>query len=338
MNNDAPERILELLKKTKKPVVCMDSRFDFDALCAPVALQKVLKKHFDIDLRITRTGAFSGRTREIVNDIFDISGIEENVDPNNLDFSKHDLLIVLDAGQLGHIAESQTFTPNVKIPILNIDHHDSNSHYGDLNYVKVFGSACTVLYELLKEMNIKIDKDIAKILLLGNITDNGFFQYNTTTTEDLRAAADYMDMGVSLYELIWKLNFNEDYEDMKLKGLVFTNMEVDTARKLAYVILTQKHLEERNINLNETVYPPADIIKRLRNANFVFVVTELKDENNMYNVSLRSHYEHIDVSQLAKLMGGGGHKMAAGFNMKASSPKDVVEKVVELAEKLKLTN
>ncbi|OGC76750.1 hypothetical protein A2619_02420 [candidate division WWE3 bacterium RIFOXYD1_FULL_39_9] len=336
MHNNSPKEIYEILKNSKRPICCMDSRFDFDALCSPLALREALKKEFDTDLTITNIDSLSRRTREVTQGIFDISPVHENTPPETIDFSEHDLLIVIDSGQLSHISTDDNFQLKSDIKILNIDHHESNPYYGHYNYVKIYGAACTVLYELLKEMGIKVDFEMAKYLLLGIITDNGFFQYNSTGAIDLRTSAELMDMGVNMYDYVWRLTFNEDFEDMKLMGLVYSNLKIDHKNRTAYSTLLLKDINDRGIKLKETVYATADLIKKLKDVNYVFTVEEVSEGEDLFNISLRSHYKQIDVSKIAVALGGGGHKMASGVNIPAKTAEEAIAKIIETAENLGL--
>jgi len=108
-----------------------------------------------------------------------IPTINENVDPSTYDFSKHDVLIFLDTGNLNHISPIGDFVKPSGITLVDIDHHAGNTGYGDFNCVKAYGSACTVLFELIKAWQFTIDIETLNAILIGIMLDTGFYQYCT---------------------------------------------------------------------------------------------------------------------------------------------------------------
>jgi phosphoesterase RecJ-like protein len=332
-DNTAPKGVWEVIKRAEKPICIMDSRLDLDALCAPMAIKYTLKKETSKNLEIFFHGSLGKKVTRITDDYFDVSEVKTETDPNEIDLSKYDLLCVMDSGKISHLTLNQDFVRPLNIPILNIDHHTSNTYFGNYNYVKVLGSTCTVIYYLLKEAGVEIDKKLGEILLIGALTDNGFFQYNTTTSEDFRMAAALKDLGVDLYQIIWKMTFNVSYDEMKLRALVYNNLVIEESERCAYSTISQTDLLEYNLDLEETTTPPADLIKKLNTADYAFVVKEL-EETNIYNVSIRSHYEWFDSSAVAKTLGGGGHKMAAGSNIQAGSLSEAIGIVLKTVREL----
>lgn len=141
-------------------------------------------------------------------------------------------------------------------------------------------------------------------------------------------ASDLIKLGAKSYELTWKLTFNEKLQDMKLKGLVYSNLVVDTAAKVGYSTLSLAELDARGIKLEQTTYGPSDMLKRLEGVDFIFVIRESETEQENFNVSFRSHTANYDVLSIAKHFGGGGHVMAAGAAIKAKSVKEAVDIVL----------
>jgi nanoRNase/pAp phosphatase (c-di-AMP/oligoRNAs hydrolase) len=167
MINNTPQEIYDFLRTIKNPVQFIDSRVDADALCSAFALYHVLKKHFDIELTLCYEKTISDRYTQQFEGFLEVPPFQENIDPKTYDFSKHDCLICTDSGSIHHLSNMSDFEKPQGIKILNIDHHEGNQGYGDLNYVKILGAACSVVYELLKKWDIKPEVQVANALLIG---------------------------------------------------------------------------------------------------------------------------------------------------------------------------
>jgi bifunctional oligoribonuclease and PAP phosphatase NrnA len=330
-----PKDILHALLTSKNPVCFIDSRIDFDAICSALALRYVLKNNYNKNLLLNFEGHINEDWTDKCSEFFTIEGINEGLDINKYDFSQHDLLICLDTGNLEHIALSYEFTPPLWIDIVNIDHHEQNPVYGTYNYVKKYGSACTVLTELFDKWNIKIDKTLANILTLGIITDTGFLQYNGTTYHDLHFIAELVKAGANYYPLIHTLTFNDNEKDMLLRKIAYDNMHISKKHRAIYTIITNADLEKNGITMDDSYVSPADLLKQLKGVDFSFAVHELP-EPNVYKVSIRAHDESFDALKLAKTAGqGGGHHMAAGVHVKAENIEEAISKILTTSEQIR---
>lgn len=325
---DTTKQVLEIITHSQAPVICMDSRADFDALCSCIILHRYITNILGKKVDVSFDGVLPESIRTIASGYADISFLQEKVCPVDIDFTKYDLHIFLDSGNIEHICKDNNYIPNPNITKLNIDHHKGNPLYGDCNYVKHYASCCTVLYYLFKEADIKIDASLASIYYLGVLLDSGFFQFDTVTSEDFQMVSDLINLGAKTYELTWKLTFNEKLQDMKLKGLVYSNLVVDTVTNVGYSTLSLAELDARGIKLDQTTYGPSDMLKRLEGVDFIFVIRESETDQENFNVSFRSHTANVDVLSIAKHFGGGGHTMAAGTSIKAKSIKEAVNIVL----------
>lgn len=303
-SNNSPQEIWDAIKKANNPLICMDSRFDFDALCSSKALQYVIKEFLNKEVEIIYAKSIDSSVSKLI----DFSNIKTNTDIKDYDLASYDLLIFADSGGANHISyDSLYILPEDKLKI-NIDHHSSNELFGDLNYVFSLASTCSVLYQLFEELKLNIDKDLARMLLLGLLTDSGFFQYKTVTPQDLRTSASLIEKGADLNELVWSVTFNQTLDDIKFTSLVYANLKVDFSKKYAFSTLTLKELE--GINMENVTVTHSDLIRKLKGVDFVFVVRE-KGESN-YSFSFRSSALGFDVATLAAKFKGGGHEGSAG--------------------------
>lgn len=332
MKNNSPEQILSALKQSKRTVCFLDSRLDFDTVCAAITLKKLLKKELNKNLDIFYEDDIPDSFSGIIRDYFDTTMINVSVNPKTFDFSRYDTLVFLDTGNEKHIVSTEDFAAPKHICKINIDHHNKNSFFGTINYVKCLGATCTVLFSLTKKWKFKINRKLANILLLGITTDNGFFQYNTTTSTDFRTAAELVDLGADYYNIVWKLSFNTTIDDIRLRKVLYANFKADFKNKFAYSTISFEDIKRNKIVIRNTTTRHSDYLKKLNGVNFVFVIEELPPEaaispkakkQKSFRISFRSHHNKYDVSKLAKMFGGGGHKMAAGAVIKAKSVEEV---------------
>jgi phosphoesterase RecJ-like protein len=328
--NNTFSEIWEAMLGGKSPICCIDSRPDFDAFCSALGLKEVLAKH-GIDLKLT----WHNDVPKYVKEILDTRDIQENIDPKDVDFSKYDLLIMLDCGTSTHLSPDSDFEIPQNIKVINIDHHASNEYYGNLNYVDPeAASACLLLHRMIKNLDIPVDASTAKALMLGILQDSGQFHYKATKPEDLRAVADLMEKGADLFGTLWEMSFNISLDTMKLRGLTYTNLKVNKEKAYAYTTITKEEILRENIDINEAL-KPSDSIKQLKDIRFIFAIREDMDTPGQYNVSFRSHDPSYDVSILAKKLEGGGHKPAAGGVIRdATNMEEALDKVLEAIEEV----
>lgn len=332
--NNTSQDIWEVIKKSKSPVCFIDSRFDFDAFGSAIALKLVIERELSKKLTLTWTQ----KIPEQVEKFLGKNAINEDVNPTNFDFSNVDLIICIDSGDLNHLSPTRDFTRPNGIPLINIDHHNSNSMYGDHNYVfKDYSSACLVLYKLITELNIDIGVEIANILLTGIVTDSGFFQFSAVKPYDLRAVAELMEKGADLFKICWGLNFHQSYDNMMQRKIIYNNLVVNFPEKYAYSSITLKEMRDNGIKSSKTLEAASDLIKRLDGVDYVFVIKESEENPECLKVSLRSHNPNFDVEAIAKAFGGGGHKPAAAATL-PENIKTIEEAVHIVTEMVRRSN
>lgn len=330
------KEIIEVLEKCQKPIICMDSRVDFDAICSCIIFYDYLHNILRKEVFVTLDGEIPDYIRKETSKFGSFDFVTENICPiKDIDYSNYDLQIFLDSGNIEHICKDNSFTPLSNITKLNIDHHAGNNNYGDYNFVKQYTSACTVLYYFFKEASIEINKSLASIYYLGMILDSGFFQYNTVKKEDFLMCSELFDMGAQCYQISWDLTFNQTLDSMKLKGLVFDNLKILPDKKVAYSVIRNQEVLNRGIDDKKVNIVPSDEIKTLEGVDYVFVIREREDssEKGNFNISFRSHEANYDVLSVAKLFGGNGHKMAAGAIIQADSMEEAIKKVLDTINK-----
>lgn len=224
-----------------------------------------------------------------------------------------DLVIILDTSDLKRSGLQEYVTRTTPEPtIINIDHHATNNLYGHYNLVDAAASStCEIVHGLLKSQNAH-NKNIATCLLTGLLTDTGGFTNLATTASSLATAAQLLAYGVNLYQLTSKTINNQRLDALKLWGRALERLQPTTSG-LAVTLITQQDLRECAVG-EEAAEGISNFLNSLdaqTDAPAVLVLTELADGS--IKGSLRTTHPLIDVSKLAILLGGGGHKKAAGF-------------------------
>ncbi|MBU1017907.1 DHH family phosphoesterase [Patescibacteria group bacterium] len=261
--------------------------------------------------------------------------------------NKYDLIFTLDTGNFEHLGP--IYDANVEMfyetPVINIDHHSSNTDFGQVNLVNVTAASTTeVLYEFLihwgNKLNQKlITEDIATLLLAGIITDTGSFQHANTSPRAMETASKLLDLGARQQEIIKNIYKTKKLSTLKLWGIVLSKIQVDPVHRMVWSAISQEDLQEADAVSEETEGIIDDLLTNAPGAEIIFLI---KHNPDCVSVSMRSTGNQIDVGKLSAEMGGGGHARAAGFKVRDGRPFDqiaseVVAKIREFqAERLNL--
>ncbi|MCB9802914.1 bifunctional oligoribonuclease/PAP phosphatase NrnA [Candidatus Nomurabacteria bacterium] len=247
-----------------------------------------------------------------VPELFQFLPHHEQVTNNHLVFSKHyDLVIVVDSGSLNYAGVELLITALKDYKLINIDHHASNPLYGDVNLVIPTASSCAeVIYRLLKDWQIKINSEVATLLACGMITDTGGFINPATSYQVLQAAADLIAQGANLSQISKITLGNKNVNNLKLWGRAFSRLQYVKKYNLVYTFITQKDFLECETDEN-SAEGISNFLHVLQDAKIILVLKESID--GQIKGSLRTTEDDIDLSKLAGIFGGGGHKKASGF-------------------------
>ena len=232
----------------------------------------------------------------------------------------YDLFICLDCGDAQRLGFSGPLFENAKETVC-IDHHISNEAFADHNYIVPDASSTSELvYTLLDDE--KISKAAAEALYMGIAHDTGVFQYSCTSPETMETAANLMRKGINGSEIIDKTYYEKTYIQNQILGRALLESMLIMDKKCIVSVIRQKSMEFFQAE-------PSDlegIVSQLRQTKGVEVAIFLHEISpQKFKVSLRSKGK-VDVSEIAKYYGGGGHVRAAGVTMEGSS-HDVINNI-----------
>jgi phosphoesterase RecJ-like protein len=229
---------------------------------------------------------------------------------------KIDLTISFDCGSFDRLGlESK---PSF---LINIDHHISNTNYGDINLIEPnAASTSQVVYNMLKANNVEIDKDAAICMYTALVTDTGSFQYESVNEKVFEMAAELVKCGVSP-DYVAKMLFQRDrLSRLRLLAKAYETIELCCEGKAAFVEVTKEMMEITGAIKEDT----DTIVNSVRAIATVEVACLLREEDEGIKISLRSK-NYADVSKIATKYGGGGHIRAAGATIKEFDLKKVKE-------------
>lgn len=243
--------------------------------------------------------------------------------------SEHDLILILDSGDETRTGIVYNRDKN-KTPLVNIDHHASNTMFGDFNYVDTGASStCEMIVALILSGGLPLDKDVSVSLLLGLITDSRSFQNEGIRYTAHLAAAHLLETGVDNSPILNMLNSGKSVEDLRVQGFGLSNFKLECDNALATLVIKQEDLKRLNAQTGNIFACGIFNILVSMKSTFASVVI-FEREDGMSACEFRSR-GGINVKDVAVSMGGGGHLPASG----CSKNLPIDEVAAEAIEKMK---
>jgi phosphoesterase RecJ-like protein len=171
-------------------------------------------------------------------------------------------------------------------------------------------STAEVIYYFLESNKIRINKNIANCLLTGILTDTKNFLYPSTSDQTIKIASEMLLYGARFPVIVEGSFRNKSMAAMKLWGKALNNLRVNTKFNFAYSVLTYDDISNCPV-ADEELEGISGFLSNLHNVNALIFLRE--EKIGIIRGSLRTSKPDIDVSKLAQILGGGGHKKASGF-------------------------
>ncbi len=233
-----------------------------------------------------------------------------------------DLVVSLDAAGRDRINDRVWDSLPADSPILNIDHHVSNSRFGTWNYVDDRAPATgEILFDLCDAFAWRLTRDVAENLYAAISTDTGSFRYPNTTAKTYRAAAAMIDAGVDVGTINQQLY--ESYPLRRVECLrdLLPGLKMSFGGRCASVTLGLEQKNRLGLRPGDTE-GVIDILRAIDTVQVAVFFEEL--EGGKIRVSARSKKEWANVGRVCAAFGGGGHHLAAGTRM--SGPLEEAER------------
>lgn len=325
MTYSESKKILDEIKKADRILVNSHMLPDLDTISSALSMCLALKK--------------LGKNSKIICpdkilpelDFLECFNEFTTIDYSNFDFYKYDLFLIIDSASEEVVTGSKDL-PLPDIKKIVIDHHLTNTRFGDLNLIDDSRSAATeLLYLLFLDWGIDIDKNLATSLLTGILGDTGAFEYHNTTPRTLQIAAELMQCGADKDEILLKIFRSKPMNLMKFWGKVLDNLEVDESGKFTWCAIPYKDYE--SLGKPQTARESASSLFSRMIEGTKFGIVILEEEPGRLRASFRSRSSEFDVSAIALALGGGGHAGAAGATVNGDFRKSV-KKILDVAKSL----
>ncbi|MEI2725451.1 MAG: bifunctional oligoribonuclease/PAP phosphatase NrnA [Verrucomicrobiota bacterium] len=242
---------------------------------------------------------------------------------------KFDLVIATDCASFERLGTVGKYVTQRK-QLLNIDHHESNTRYGDLNWVSPREpSTGELIFRLLKTARWPITKPIADCLFTAVSTDTGSFQYPNTRPGTFHVGAELVTRGANLAKICDEVYQSYPLPRARLLKHVYNKFRLTHDDRIAYFWLKQADFSRTGADSADS----EGLIDHIRAIEPVVVACVFEElEPEVTRISLRSKSNQVNVSDICGQFGGGGHPAAAGARI-VGSPLSTQRRVVAAIKK-----
>lgn len=313
-----PASIAKALQQCKTVLISAHKSPDGDALGSQLGLMLALEK-------LNKT--VTAHNLDPVPEIYRFLPRNERIKIGKPVRGRYDAYIVVDADPPRTGLFEQVYPSDI---LINIDHHITNPLEWPLTWLEPDVSACgEMIYHLIRELGVPLDRDIALCLYTAIFTDTGSFRYSNTTPESMRIAATLLDTGVDPWLVTENVYESFAYRRLKLLGSVLAGMEQSADGRTAWVVVTDELYRQTGTSAEDT----DNFVNFVRSSKGVEVAVLFRQTAAaQYKISLRSK-GRVDLSGLAQSLGGGGHRNAAGGILDGTI-EEVKKRVISEVNKL----
>lgn len=303
MSDDHLRKIVETIQAAETIMLTTHVFPDGDALGSLIGLGKVLE---GLGKKVIRYG------EEPVSYLYEfLPGSEQCVTefppPGTVDCA-----IALDCGDRFRLGKNLDEFLKIE-PLIVIDHHTGHNDFGDLRWVDSHRSSTgEMVVELAGALGAEIETDAAFCLYTAIVSDTGSFKYASTTPRTFAIAGMLVEKGARPEKVAGKLFDNFTESRLHLLQSVLSTLELFSEGRLAFITATRKMFEITGASSGDT----ETFINYPRSLASVKVAVFLKESNGVIGVSIRSKGSQYDVAEVARKLGGGGHRNAAGCKFK----------------------
>ena len=320
---EVPTEVVEGVLGLRMPIIVSHVVPDADALGSMLAVGLGLSR----DGCQTKVALADGSLSQRLSFMFDLADIAI---ADTADFDAADGFIALDTAKLGRCnvgAERKQTDWVANRPIVNIDHHATNTRFGRTNWiVSTAGSTCELAYYLLQAAKRPITPAMASLLYAGMQTDTIGFSLPTTTAPAMRACADLIDLGADVGVIGERLCRSQRTSEFDLLRIIYANTKVEEEGRLAYSSASYDEIHAAGCtaaDIDEQINVP----RSLQGVKLAMLFTE--GRRKKVRINFRGSGE-VTVVELAALFGGGGHAQAAGAILDCSLD-DAMKQVIPAA-------
>lgn len=318
---DKFSEVSQLIKGKNKILLASHERPDGDALGSMTAMFSVLRT-------FPRKEVVMFSKDPTPSNLSFLPFVEHIVSSTN--FSP-ELFIAFDYGDFSRLGVDDEVIRDADI--VTFDHHPEFNQRGDIKIIDTScSSTCEMIYDFFISEGYPITPETAKSLLTGIFTDTGGLSHVNTSRKTLEAAGNLLRYGASLKKVHKHTFAGKPERVLKTWGGILKNISREEDVGMAYVAVSSDKFEELDASL-ENFEGIVNLIAMPPDVMFSLLLIEHKP--GVVKCSMRSEpFKGVDVSRIARALGGGGHKYAAGFEMRGETLKNVVNRVKIIASDL----
>jgi phosphoesterase RecJ-like protein len=322
------EEVVDLIMRGERFLITTHINPDGDAIGSEMALTYLLK--------------YFGKAVRIIND----SPVPYNLhflDPNNVietlakKTSAHlklptlDGIFILDINDWERLGGLKKFIRESQARKVCLDHHLIQDKPGDINIIEE--GACNtgiLIFELINRLGLDLTKPMAEALYVSLLTDTGSFRFSNTNPKAHEMAAQLIKAGISIHEIYSKVYEQSSWARIRLLGEVLSSIGSCCQNKVAYLVITQEILNSYSVQTDE-LEGFIEFPRAIKEIEVIILFHEMGKEKT--RISLRSKGK-VNVQEIARIFGGGGHPYAAGISLEMPLKKairtllDIVEEKV----------
>ena len=318
-----PADLLDTLSKWRRVVLVGHVTPDADCLGSMLAMARCWPSGDDQSAALSLPGTVSSRLRFMIQ----LAG-PRIAEPG--DFAAADGYVVTDTAKCARSNISGTVRadwPNGR-PVINIDHHLSNTHFGDINWVAPAASASEMVYTVLVGLGRTIDPVAASLLYAGMLTDTVGFSLPRTTADTLRIASELVARGADVGRLGERLSRSLSRAEFDLLRIIYDNTTLIAGGRVAYSTASHEEITGTGCGA-EDIDDQVAVPRCLEGVAIAMLFTE--GQPGRVRINFRGE-SGVAVLRLARRFGGGGHAFASGAVMDGSI-ETVLEAVLPVAVK-----
>jgi phosphoesterase RecJ-like protein len=298
-------QISEKIRQANRILLVSDGKADGDSIGSTTAMLNWLKREGKT------VDAFSIQT--IPASLRFLDGAHAITNDTNIFTQPFDLVLTFDASDPARSGLTENLPRMPSRPtVIVFDHHETNPRYGDINAVFTAAcSTCEVVYDFFITNDISIDDRMATSLLTGITTDTSSFTNAATTHTGVEAAAHLLKCGARNRDIMTNLIKNASMERLTLWGRALSRLHTNKKLNIATTYILQSDFTNHDQE-EELLGGLSNFLSGVStDTDTILVLHEMS--NGTVRGSIRSAAR--DISKLAKLLGGGGHKKASGFTV-----------------------
>ncbi|MCB2147020.1 MAG: DHH family phosphoesterase [Deltaproteobacteria bacterium] len=307
------KKIIQQLTTSSRVLVASHAKPDGDAIGSLLAMGIALER---IGCEVTRYN------ESAIPAVYRFLPLVDTIQRELTDVAGFDTAVILDCGGLDRVGSAVDAITTIPT-IVNIDHHTTNTRFGQYHLVDVNACATSeIIYRLIHAMGLELNVEMATAIYTGILTDTGSFRFSNTNRAAFSICEAMVAIGVNPSAVARHVYGTYSLGRIKLLNLALDSIEISSNGHISIMTVTREMLSDTGTQ-PEDADGLINYARRIQDVKVAALIHELENGNNVsrgrkrFHVSLRSDGS-VDVARIASDFGGGGHAGAAGFSVESS--------------------